>query len=49
MKPLILVILAIVISGCTSKTGPVLAGGKPVNEWVRALSDPDAKAAEEGC
>jgi len=37
------VILAIVLGGCHSKTGPILAGGKPVNEWVRALSDPDAE------
>ena len=43
MKLRILVILAVALSGCASKTGPILAGGRPVDEWVRALSDPDAK------
>jgi HEAT repeat protein len=43
MRLLILVIFAIVFSGCTNKSAPILAGGKPVDEWVRALSAPDAK------
>ncbi len=51
MRILTLVIFALALSGCTKKTGPILAGGKPVNDWVRTLSDPDArlrkKAAEK--
>ncbi len=43
MRFAILVILVAALSGCTNKHGPVLAGGKPVAEWVRALSDPDVK------
>jgi len=42
-KLLIVILAAIASSGCTRKFGPTLAGGKPVEEWVQALSDPDAK------
>ncbi len=47
MRILILAILAVALGGCTSKTGPVLAGGKPVDEWVRAASAPDPKLREK--
>jgi HEAT repeat protein len=40
---LILVVLAIVLSGCSKKSGPVLAGGKPVEHWLQAISDPNPK------
>ncbi len=43
MRLLILVILGIATIGCNGKTEPILTGGKPIDEWVRALSAPDAK------
>ena len=41
------VILSMMATGCSSKTGPVLSGGKQVNEWVRILSDPDPKLRQK--
>jgi HEAT repeat protein len=32
----------LILSGC-SQSGPTLAHGQPVEHWVRALRDPDAK------
>ena len=42
MRIFTLVLLALAMSGC-SKAGPTLAGGKPIDHWVAALQDPDAK------
>ena len=47
MRFLLLVILAIALSGCKSKTGPILAGGRPVDQWVRALSNPNSKLRQK--
>jgi HEAT repeat protein len=46
---LLIVCSAIVASaGCTgSRGGPALAGGKPVDEWLRALSNSDPKQREK--
>ena len=33
---------ALILSGC-SQPGPTLAHGQPVEHWVKALRDPDAK------
>jgi len=41
MRISIVVVLLIASSGCSSKSRPILAGGRPVNDWVRALSDPN--------
>jgi HEAT repeat protein len=50
-KRILIVLLAVALSGCTSKPEPILIGGKPVSDWVRTLSDPDPnlrrKAAEK--
>ena len=43
MRLLILVILVIALNGCKGRTGPILAGGKPIDHWLRAISDPDPK------
>ena len=37
---------ALAALGC-GPAAPTLAGGKPVNHWLRALHDPDAKARAE--
>ena len=37
-----LICLTICLGGC-GKTDPVSAGGRPVAEWVAALTSPDAK------
>jgi HEAT repeat protein len=42
MRPIVLVLLVIVVCGC-SKGQPPLAGGKPVSHWVQALDNPDPK------
>jgi len=39
--------LAVASPGCTGKSGTPLAGGKPVEEWVKALSDPNPKLREK--
>jgi HEAT repeat protein len=44
---LVVMLASISLGGCTSKTGPTLAGGKPLDEWLRALSDPDARLREK--
>jgi len=33
----------IALSGGCGRSGPTLAGGKPIAHWVQALADPDAK------
>jgi HEAT repeat protein len=42
MRMLALLVLAVLVTGC-SKSAPTLAGGKPIEAWVAALKDPDAK------
>ncbi len=42
MRMLVLLVLALAASGC-GKPGPALAGGKPIEDWVKALQHPDAK------
>jgi HEAT repeat protein len=42
MRILAVLVLALAASGC-SKPGPTLAGGRPIEAWVKALQDPDAK------
>ena len=42
MRTLVFVALAMAVSGC-SKAGPTMAGGKPIDEWVKALQSPDPK------
>jgi HEAT repeat protein len=42
MRMLALLVLALAASGC-GKPGPTLAGGKPIEDWVKALQDPDTK------
>jgi hypothetical protein len=42
MRPAVLVLLVIMMCGCT-KGQPPLAAGKPVSHWVQALEDPDPK------
>jgi HEAT repeat protein len=44
---LAILILAAVAGGCGGNTGPVLSGGKTVDEWVRALSDANPKLREK--
>ena len=44
---LIFILVAVASTGCTRKSGPILAGGKPVDEWVQVLSDPDARLREK--
>lgn len=42
MRMLVLLVLALAATGC-GKPGPTLAGGKPIEDWVKALQHPDAK------
>lgn len=42
MRIFMLAVVAIALGGC-SKAGPTLAGGKPVDHWVKALNDPDPR------
>jgi HEAT repeat protein len=42
MRIFALLVLAFALSGC-SKPGPMLAGGKPIDDWIAALQGPDAK------
>jgi HEAT repeat protein len=42
MRVLVFLVLASAATGC-GKPGPTLAGGKPIEDWVKALQDPDAK------
>jgi HEAT repeat protein len=42
MRVLPLVVLVLFATGC-GKSGPNLAGGKPVSHWLEALNDPDPK------
>jgi hypothetical protein len=42
MRMLAFLVLALAANGC-SKPGPTMAGGKPIEAWVKALQDPDAK------
>ncbi|HEX5271523.1 MAG TPA: HEAT repeat domain-containing protein, partial [Gemmataceae bacterium] len=46
MRRLLAVALIMVTVGC-HKTGPTLAHGKPVGDWVAALCDPDARARKK--
>src|ERR1700682_37907 len=39
-------VLCGLLVGC-GKTHPTLAGGKPVEHWVQALRDPDARVRKE--
>jgi HEAT repeat protein len=39
---LVVGILSVFLGGCR-RAEPTLVGGKPVNYWVQALQDPDAK------
>lgn len=43
MRIILAIILVGALGGCTGKSGPILAGGKPVSHWVRNLSDPNPK------
>ena len=43
MRQTILALSALWLAGCGGPTGPMLAHGKPVEHWVQALRDPDAK------
>ena len=43
MRILALVVLAFLASGCR-QAEPTRAGGKPIDQWVLALNDPDPKA-----
>jgi HEAT repeat protein len=43
MKHLILGFAALALAGCASNGGPTLAHGKPVEHWLQALHEPDAK------
>jgi HEAT repeat protein len=36
-----------VLSGCGKAKGPTLAGGKPIEHWVKSLNDRDAKVRKE--
>ena len=38
-----LVLVVIALAGCSSQAGPTLAHGKPIEHWVAALRDRDAK------
>ena len=42
MRMLVLIVLALAATGC-GKPRPTLAGGKPIEDWVKALQHPDAK------
>jgi HEAT repeat protein len=45
--PGVLVILSVVgLSGC-GKPAPPLAHGKPIDDWVRALQDPDVRVRKK--
>jgi HEAT repeat protein len=47
MKHIVLIIvLSMLAFGCTPSQ-PTLSGGKPVEHWVRALRDPDARVRKE--
>jgi HEAT repeat protein len=37
----------LLLSGCTHKAGPALAGGKPPDYWVKNLTSPDQKLRKE--
>jgi HEAT repeat protein len=43
MRQLILAISLLALAGCGGPPAPTLAHGKPVEHWVQALRDPDAK------
>jgi HEAT repeat protein len=43
MKHMILGLAALALAGCTSHGGPTMAHGKPVEQWLQALREPDAK------
>ena len=42
MRMLVFLVLALAATGC-GKPGPTLVGGKPIEDWVKALQHPDAK------
>jgi HEAT repeat protein len=42
MKVFSVALLAVVVSGC-ARAEPTLSGGKPVDHWIKALTEPDAK------
>jgi hypothetical protein len=42
MRLIALLVVALAASGC-NKSGPMLAGGKPIDVWLNALKGPDAK------
>jgi HEAT repeat protein len=43
MRQLILAAAALTLAGCSDSPGPTLAHGKPLEHWVQALRDPDAR------
>jgi HEAT repeat protein len=40
---LFLFLLIVALGGCKGNSGPALSGGKPIDEWLHALSDPNPK------
>jgi HEAT repeat protein len=42
----LLAVLSVEVIGC-ARTEPTLAGGKPVEHWVQALKDPDARVRKQ--
>jgi HEAT repeat protein len=42
MRILPIIIVAVLLSGC-GRAEPTLVGGKPVDYWVQAMHDPEAK------
>src|SRR3954453_20434908 len=44
MRNTVVVGLVIVLAGCTKAPTALMAHGKPVQHWLEALRDPDAKA-----
>jgi HEAT repeat protein len=44
---LLFVVLILALGGCTRKSGPVTAGGRPAAEWVADLASPDPAARKK--
>src|SRR5258708_6626021 len=42
MRVILMLLLAVVVSGCGKAAPPLVVGGKPVSHWVGALKAPDA-------